>query len=148
MKSVKKFEKTVNSEMYEVRLLITEAMQHIDLIENVSDEKRNDIRLVISELLINALYHGNKNRSSKKIRLSVELFGSDFIIVQVEDEGKGLNRRLLKEKRTLAEKRKSSTEEGGRGLMLISGITGSLFTRCEGRRVCVKIKLEGRGMKQ
>jgi anti-sigma regulatory factor (Ser/Thr protein kinase) len=148
MKSERKFEKIVHSEMYEVRLLITEAMQFVDLVANVSDEKRSDIRLVISELLINALYHGNKNRSSKKIRLLIEFFGNNYMVVQVEDEGKGLNKRLLKEKRKLADRRKSSTEESGRGLMLISGIAGGLFTRCEGRRVCVKIKLKEKGMRR
>ncbi len=148
MKSAKKFEKTVHSGMYEVRLLITEAMQYVDLAADISDEKRNDIRLVISELLINALYHGNKNRIGKKIKLSLEVLGSNYMFVQVEDEGEGLNKRILKEKRILAERRKAGFEESGRGLTLVSGITGGLFTRRRGRKVCVKIKLKERGMKR
>ncbi len=143
-----KFEKTINSNIYEVKLLITDALRFIDSIGEYSDEKRSDIRLVISELLINALYHGNKNDSLRKIKLVITPVQNQQILIEVEDEGKGLNRKILKEKKRSGEIKKTSHDENGRGLMLISELTNRLFTTREGKKVCTLISIKDQEMKQ
>lgn len=141
-KTNEKFEKTINSNIYEVKLLITNALRFIDQLGEYSDEKRNDIRLVLSELLINALYHGNKNDSIRKIRLRITPAQNQQILVEVEDEGKGLNRKVLKNKKRSGEIKKTSLDENGRGLMLISELTNRLFTTREGKKVCTLISIK------
>lgn len=139
-----KFEKTIDSGMYEIRLLVADAMRYVDSHVHISDDKRNEIRLIISELLINALYHGNKNNIHKKIRLNMGVTKDDRLLVQVEDEGMGLRRKVLRQKKTLAQDQRLSLDEGGRGLMLISRLAGSLYTRREGKRICTKINLKSK----
>ena len=143
-----KFEKAINSEMYEVRLLVGEAMRYVDRFVQITDEKRNEIRLIISELLINAMYHGNKNNIQKKIMLTMNVTKDEKLLIQVEDEGMGLRRKIIKQKKTMAQDQRLSLEDGGRGLMLISRLSGSLYTKREGKRVCTKVSIRSKGTTQ
>lgn len=144
MKSNAKFEKVINSSIYEIKLLVTEALRFVDSIGSYSDDKRTTARLVISELLINALYHGNKNNIIKKIKLTMIPIKRDRILVQVEDEGKGLNKKVLRAKKKLTDRKRPILDESGRGLLLISQLSGSIFTKREGKRVCTKINMRDR----
>jgi serine/threonine-protein kinase RsbW len=147
MKATVKFEKEINSSIYEVKLLITEALRYVDTIGNYSDEKRANVRLIISELLINALYHGNKNNSIKKIKLTIVPVKNDRILVQVEDEGRGLNKKVLRAKKKLATRERPILDESGRGLLLINQLSGNIFTKREGKKVCTKINMRDRETK-
>ena len=139
-----KFDKTINSGMYEIRLLVADAMRYVDSHVNISDDKRSEIKLIISELLINALYHGNKNNIHKKIRLNMGITKDEKLLIQVEDEGMGLKRKILRQKKTMAEDQRLSLDEGGRGLMLIRKLSGNLYTRREGKRICTKISISSK----
>ena len=147
-KTNEKFEKTIKSNIYEVKLLVTDALRFIDTIGDFSDEKRADIRLVISELLINALYHGNKNVNIRKIRLMIRTVEDQKLLIEVEDEGKGLNKKILKDKKISGSIKKASQDENGRGLTLISELTTRLFTTKKGKRVCTLISTRDQETKQ
>jgi anti-sigma regulatory factor (Ser/Thr protein kinase) len=144
MKQNAKFEKTINSSIYEVKLLITEALRYVDTLGDYSDEKRANVRLIISELLVNALYHGNKNINIKKIKLTIQPAKRDHILIQVEDEGRGLNTKILRAKKNLTRKARPALDESGRGLLLINQLSGNIFTKREGKRVCTKINMKDR----
>jgi anti-sigma regulatory factor (Ser/Thr protein kinase) len=144
MKQNAKFEKTINSSIYEVKLLITEALRYVDTLGDYSDEKRANVRLIISELLVNALYHGNKNNNIKKIKLTIQPAKRDHILIQVEDEGRGLNTKILRAKKNMTRKARPALDESGRGLLLINQLSGNVFTKREGKRVCTKINMKDR----
>ena len=141
MRTEARFEKIISSGIYEVKLLIAEAMRYIDGTGDDSDDKRNDIRLIVSELLLNALYHGNKEQNAKKIILSIEHLKKDRFLIEVEDEGKGLSRKTLNQKRSLAVSRKPDFEEHGRGLILVAKLTGGIFAGRKGRKIRAKMSM-------
>ncbi len=76
-----------------------------------------DIRLVISELMINACEHGNRNNPDKIVSFDVTA-DDEVISISVRDEGSG----VTWEGPCLAKKMKAS----GRGLMIVEALVEEL----------------------
>lgn len=78
-----------------------------------------DIRLILNELVINGVLHGNDCISSRCVKLSLEL-KEDKITIQVEDEGRGIDFDF---------QTYDPTELNccGRGLVLVNGLSDELY---------------------
>lgn len=83
------------------------------------DDTMFEIRLIMNELIINGIFHGNKYIESKKVKVAIELKNSKLII-HVKDEGTGVyydfesyNPMELKCR--------------GRGLVLVEGLSDELI---------------------
>lgn len=78
-----------------------------------------DIRLILNELVINGVFHGNECIKSKCVKLDLKVEDKQ-IIIQVTDEGKGIDYDF-------------STYDpldltcGGRGLVLVKGLSDKLI---------------------
>ena len=77
-----------------------------------------DIKLIISELAVNGLEHGNSLDLSKKLYLSI-YFDDKKIIIKVKDQGEGFDYRV---KDSLV----SNCESSGRGLFIVERLVDSL----------------------
>lgn len=89
----------------------------------ISESDLFDLRLVYTELLINAVVHGNRGDSSKKIKLRIEI-NSDEIMSVIKDEGDGFDYQdtLFRENYFY-----DYQEEHGRGLQLVKSLTEYLY---------------------
>jgi len=58
-------------------------------LNNLDFEETSDIILIIRELLINAIEHGNENKLEKEITSRIEYIGRGRFKITVEDEGAG-----------------------------------------------------------
>jgi serine/threonine-protein kinase RsbW len=56
----------------------------------ISEQVYSSIWVSLNEAIVNAVVHGNKSDSSKKVHLSVELKWDNFICFTVKDEARGL----------------------------------------------------------
>lgn len=84
----------------EVRLIIENRFEDLDLVDSVSDSvlgflglegnDREHTSLAIREAAANAIEHGNGVGSDKKVDIQMEL-GSEILIVRVRDEGDGFD---------------------------------------------------------
>ncbi len=77
-----------------------------------------DIRLIITELLVNCVQHGNKNDLSKKISLSAEI-DDNKIIIKVKDEGEGVKQEITA--------KVEECKTCGRGLLIVKKLTDNLI---------------------
>ena len=77
-----------------------------------------DIKLIISELAVNGLEHGNSLDLSKKLYLSI-YFDDKKIIIKVKDQGEGFDYRV---KDSLV----SNCESSGRGFFIVERLVDSL----------------------
>lgn len=80
-----------------------------------------DIRLILNELVINGVFHGNECKKTTCVDLSMILENSNLII-EVKDQGKGIvydfeNYDPL------------DLSSGGRGLILVKGLSDQLIVR-------------------
>lgn len=114
----------------------------IDMIKNFVDEILNrinpvvkdkdimfDIKLILNELIVNGVMHGNQCINSKCVKLLLEV-ENDQVKIQVEDEGQGVNYDF-----------KSYNPEElnfcGRGLVIVSGLSDEFYIE-KNRVIAVK----------
>ena len=88
--------------------------------------------VAFEEALINAIVHGNKEDSSKDVRITFESSG-DSIKVSVENEGEGFDYTdaMLK----LTQSQENIFQAYGRGIFLISLYTDSFYYENFGKRI-------------
>lgn len=90
--------------------------RHIEIeLEEISKEVKNedlmfDLRIIMNELFINAVEHGNKWNDDKCIIYSVDL-RPNYIEVIIEDEGEGIGK--------LESYDSMSLKSSGRGLKIV-----------------------------
>lgn len=88
-----------------------------------------DIRLILNELIINGVIHGNDCETAKCVTLSLEL-KDNKLTIQVEDEGKGIDFDIKSYD-------PSELKCCGRGLVIVNGLSDEFYIR-ENKVVAVK----------
>ncbi len=96
----------------------------------------NDLLLVLRELLLNAILHGNKGVSGRMVRTLIEDVGDGRFRVDVEDEGAGFDFRRLSTKLPDDPKHLSR-----RGYLLISALSERISFMGKGSCVSVTVNL-------
>lgn len=104
----------------------------IDMIKNFVDEiliKINsivedediifDIKLILNELIINGVMHGNELMSSKCVKLLLEI-KNNKIKIQVEDEGRGIDY-------DFGTYDPGELSQCGRGLVIVHGLSDEFY---------------------
>ncbi len=89
-----------------------------------------DIYVGFEEALRNAMIHGNKSASNKKVAVETEIEGNK-VTIMVEDEGEGFDPESLPDP-TLDE---NLLKESGRGVYLINHLMDEVRYENDGRRV-------------
>ncbi len=114
----------------------------LDLIKNFLDEIINklngiidnrdtmfDVKLILNELVINGVFHGNECENTKCVNLSL-LVKDGRIIIEVEDEGRGINY-------DISDYNPMDLKSSGRGLVLVRGLTDELIVN-QNRVIAIK----------
>lgn len=78
-----------------------------------------DIRVILNELIVNGALHGNECMSSKTVSLTLRM-SEDKLMIEVEDEGRGINYNLK-------EYNPSDLKSWGRGLVLVNGLSDEFY---------------------
>jgi serine/threonine-protein kinase RsbW len=87
----------------------------------LNDSQSDDLAIVTTELVNNAIHHGNKNNPAKKVSI-LFLVNSKCIEIRIKDEGSGFNPAEIKD--PLAPENLMS--ESGRGIFLIKYLMDSI----------------------
>jgi serine/threonine-protein kinase RsbW len=96
------------------------------------------IRLALGEALINAVLHGNKLDTAKRVTVRSSITPKRAEIV-VEDQGSGFNRRAVPD----CTRPRNLPKAGGRGILLIESYMNRVQWSHGGRRVRM-IKINGK----
>lgn len=78
-----------------------------------------DLRLILNELMINGVFHGNECIDTKHVELSLEV-KDEQIIINVKDEGKGIDY-------DFAHYNPLDLQCSGRGLIIVKGLSDKLI---------------------
>lgn len=113
-----KYSGTVCSDLEMIKNFIEDILTKINsLIKN--NNAMFDIRLILNELVINGVLHGNDCVSSKCVKLSLEV-NDNKVIIQVEDEGNGIDFDF----KTYDPMELSCS---GRGLVIVNGLSDEFY---------------------
>ncbi|MCL1997588.1 MAG: ATP-binding protein [Turicibacter sp.] len=102
--------------------------------QHPASEARFDLKLIFSELLYNAVIHGNKRDTKKNVHVMVTSDG-ERILAAIKDEGAGFNYdHVLK----LAASNKIVFEESGHGIALVCALTDTISFNRSGN--CIRFE--------
>jgi serine/threonine-protein kinase RsbW len=101
---------------------------------SLSEDISDNIAIVLTELVNNAILHGNKNQQEKKVTLKAAYF-DDRIEISVKDEGDGFDPSLLKDPRDP----ENIWKDNGRGIFLVRHLIdkAEFFPSSEGTEIVV-----------
>jgi len=106
----------------------------IDTID-IEVAERQRLKLIVSELYMNAYLHGNKDDASKPIDVSIDV-GADRIVTVVKNEGPGLSEKRFKE---LIEAKADFESDSGRGIRIVHKLSESVkLFRDEMGKFCIE----------
>ena len=111
--------KNIKSDINLVNEVIGEILSLID--KNIGEDNLFDIRLILSELIINSIKHGNKCDINKNTDISLYI-DDNFIEMSVGDEGDGFTYSRNLDACTFS--------DSGRGLLLVEGLS-DMFIVCK-----------------
>jgi serine/threonine-protein kinase RsbW len=101
-----------------------------DSIDMLSIENKSELKLIFSELLCNAVIHGNKNDPTKLVTIYIEVMSNSVYSI-IKDEGEGFDYLELLSRH----KDKSLLNECGRGLWLVYSLSDSLAFNVTGNEI-------------
>lgn len=123
----------IKSDVSELRK-VEEFLINIFIEYNLENKYFNKIYLCISEAVINAIKHGNKNDLNKQVSIIAEC-NNEEINIQIEDEGEGFDIRNVNNP-TLKE---NINKESGRGIFIIKNLSDKIEYNEKGNQVQLKM---------
>lgn len=139
------YSRRINSDAAAVCREVNVVLNRIDHLSRLSDNDHYDVKVILSELLQNAIRHGNAMDQDKMIALDVTLDDQDTLEISVQDEGSGFDI-----ERVLAQKRIKSFEAGdvftldefGRGLLIIESLCDTVCRNDRGNRITIRKQMQ------
>ena len=123
------FKGSVCSNLNDVKAFIEEALNKLRSI-TCDEDLMFDIRLILNELIINGVIHGNCCDISKNVYLILE-YEEDFIKIEVVDEGQGIDY-------DLKSYNPNDLKCCGRGLVIVNGLSDEFYIE-KNKVVAVKV---------
>lgn len=96
-----------------------------------------DIKLVLSELFVNAFIHGNKQDPSKKITVQYSIEGQKLILM-IEDEGSGFDYKNMRDPVS----DENVIKVSGRGLFLVKHLSDRINFNEKGNVITIEKNLD------
>jgi len=109
----------------------------------LNSEQYFDVRIIISELIQNAIKHGNESGiSNRKVYMKVFLKDEGVLNIIVRDQGSGFNAyKTLKQEVDRQMCIVQDLQECGRGLQIVKSLCDSIIFNRKGNRITVLKKL-------
>lgn len=129
----------IKSTLGEIGETVQNVMEFVRCKCSVADESSLFyIKVILNELLVNAVLHGNNGQKDKSVVLTVNLGENKSIHIEVEDEGNGYDYRLLMDD---AYERCPcdicDCTETGRGLLIIKKLSKKVMFNKNGNKITV-----------
>lgn len=111
---------SICSDLGLIKNFIDEILKQLNNIINNRDTMF-DLRLILNELVINGVFHGNECIDTKCVKLSLEVKDNQ-VVIEVRDEGKGIDY-------DFADYDPMDLKCSGRGLVLVKGLSDELIVK-------------------
>ena len=126
----------IRSEFAQLKLVETFLLQIFK--EYDLDQKNfNKIFLCISEAVVNAIEHGNKNDKDKMVLIGID-YNENLMDICIKDQGKGFNIENIQDPTAIENIKKVS----GRGIHIIKSLSDGVLFNNKGNLVQIKVKCE------
>ncbi|MBN2357681.1 ATP-binding protein [candidate division KSB1 bacterium] len=102
--------------------VVEEKAEKLSRSAGFSDEDRDSMAIAVTEMIANAIYHGNKGDPKKKVTVTFYLY-SDRICIHVRDYGGGFN----PDKVADPLKPENLLKDSGRGIFIVRTLMDKVY---------------------
>jgi serine/threonine-protein kinase RsbW len=144
LKGARIYKKIINGGLPEIRKVADEIIRVIKVnSSHACDDSLFDMKLIINEMLINAIVHGNRDDNTKSIKISACISDNNEVYLIVEDDGDGFDYKNTLENNCFVSDAIDLNElqESGRGILLISNLCDRLIFNVKGNKITAVKKL-------
>ncbi|OPZ86516.1 MAG: Anti-sigma F factor [Firmicutes bacterium ADurb.Bin419] len=140
MKVLKLCDFRMASELSNIRNCVNNIVNFIfDCHGHLKEDVIFELKVVLNELLQNAIRHGNKEVIEKQVKIRVGVNDNDVYFI-IEDEGEGFVNRCSGQQDPLLDM--CDMKESGRGLLIVRNLCEKVKYNAKGNKVVVLKKLE------
>ena len=107
----------------------------------IDDDTLFDLRVIINEVLINAILHGNNQDASKFVKIDAGLTDDSSAVLTIEDEGLGYDFNELCSKHKTYIVNPIDLAESGRGMTIVKGLCEKVKVNNKGNKVVIVKKI-------
>lgn len=139
MKVSKLYDFSINSALCNVCQSVNNIVDFIlDRYGPVRDDILFEIKVILNELLLNAIIHGNKEDKTKRVKVRTGI-DNDFVYFIIEDEGEGFNFNCSSQPEECLDI--SDLKESGRGILIVKNLCDKVKYNTKGNKIVVLKKL-------
>jgi serine/threonine-protein kinase RsbW len=120
---------TVNSILYNLK----------NVCAGIEEDCIFELKVILNELLINAIKHGNKEECGKQVKVTAGLSENGYAVLIIEDEGEGYN--YISENNFYNFNDLNQIKETGRGILIIKNLCDRVKTNNKGNKIVVLKKI-------
>ncbi|MCX7773514.1 MAG: ATP-binding protein, partial [Clostridia bacterium] len=124
--SKKIYSEIIESDAYQVCQEVKTILNRLQMTSGINTDQCFDVKVILSELLQNAIKHGNTFDCQKKIRVDVWLQENSRVLgITVKDQGKGFDTLKTMDDRFTQIKEEFdplNMDESGRGLFIVQNL--------------------------
>ncbi|WAM34115.1 ATP-binding protein [Caldicellulosiruptor morganii] len=133
-----------SSDLQLIKTIEKEILSFLIAEADLTSDELLEFKLIINELLINAVVHGNREDRSKSVRVKVGIVDKKLSYIVVEDEGEGFNLENIFREYTpyVEDNRVENLYEFGRGLMIVSSLCERVKQNQKGNKIVALRKLK------
>lgn len=121
---------TIKHDIKGLACFIKTVLSYIQSVQTMSEDTLFEIKVILNELIINAICHGNNCDDSKGVIVTIRIFHivkNSYMYISVKDEGCGLEPNIdLKKLGDYVEGKNNSFNEHGRGLIIVEQLSDRL----------------------
>lgn len=136
------YHQTITSDAYAVCKEVGHIIETLAVQYHLNDDQCFDVKVILCELLQNAIRHGNAMDHAKLINLGISMdIEKNMLEITVADEGSGFNvPQTIKKKRRKALETDDvlDMDEFGRGLLIVKTLCDDVHYNHRGNQVTVK----------
>ena len=137
---------TIKHDIKGLACFIKTVLSYIQSVRTMSDDTLFEIKVILNELIINAICHGNNCDDKKGAIVTIKIFkieNSSYLYISVKDEGCGFEQNIdLKKLEDYVAVKNNSFNEHGRGLIIVEQLSDRLKFCRYGNKVAVIKKLK------
>lgn len=144
VKEKKIYSEIIESDAYQVCKEVRTILDRLQMTSCVDTEQCFDIKVILNELLQNAIRHGNGSGSGKKNRVDVWLQDNSKVLgITVRDQGNGFNAAKIMEMKAAKASIDDpmNMDESGRGLFIVQNLCDGIVFNHLGNEVTVHKRL-------
>lgn len=108
----------------------------------LNSDQSFDVRVILSELLQNAITHGCPLNSQQKVYMNVCVSDTDILSITVKDQGNGFDAsKVMQDEQSRKTCERDDLMESGRGLQIVKNLCDDMVFNHNGNSITVRKRL-------